>query len=380
MKKKIAIICNTDGALYNFRKPLIELHVNDGWEVQTFSNDYDGYFPELKKINCTPNLIKFNQKNNFFENLSIIITAISLIRKYNPDIIHIYTLQPIVLLSIPLRFIGFKFIFSTITGMGRNFDIHEKPLSFKQKLILFILKLSFTANRKVHVQNNFDNDFLINHKVIPPKKIIKVNGSGMFIDNRIKDLTITEQNSDYKDVLDLNSNKKIILFASRGLKEKGLFHFAEAAKTISEINSDFQFVHAGGYPDFMTKLEYENFAQKHNYIVLGYVKHIKSLFNLSDVIILPSLYREGTPKSLIEAIYHNKIIITTDIAGCNETVINGANGWLCKPGYTNDLISKILKINRLDASLVNKTNNFLIKKYDIKKIYKLNKKMYDDKF
>ena len=164
------------------------------------------------------------------------------------------------------------------------------------------------------------------------------------------------------------------------MKEKGLFHFAESAKTISEINSDFQFVHAGGYPEFMTKSEYENFAKKHKFIVLGYVKHIESLFRVSDVIILPSLYREGTPKSLIEAIYYNKIIITNDIPGCNETVIDGANGWLSKAGNTNELIAKILKINELDVSLVKKTNDFLINKYDIKNIYNLNKLMYDDKF
>jgi N,N'-diacetylbacillosaminyl-diphospho-undecaprenol alpha-1,3-N-acetylgalactosaminyltransferase len=380
MKKKIAIICNTDGALYNFRKPLIELHVNDGWEVQTFSNNYDNYFSELKKLNCIPNLVKFNQKNSFFENLSVIKTAISSIKKYNPDVIHIYTLQPIILLSIPLRLIGFNFIFSTVTGMGKNFDIYDKPLSRKQKLILFVLKLSFMANRKISVQNNFDKDFFINHNVIPPKKIIKVNGSGMDISNRSKDLINTEQNSEYENVLDLDSNKRIILYASRGMKEKGLFHFAESAKTISEINSDFQFVHAGGYPEFMTKSEYENFAKKHKFIILGYVKHIESLFRVSDVIILPSLYREGTPKSLIEAIYYNKIIITNDIAGCNETVIDGANGWLSKAGNTNELISKILKINELDVSLVKKTNDFLINKYDIKNIYNLNKLMYDDKF
>ena len=378
-KKKIAIICNTDGALYNFRKPLIELHVNDGWEVQTFSNDYAGYFPELKKLNCTPNLIKFHQNNNFFENLTIIKTSILLIKKYNPDIIHVYTLQPIVLLSIPLRLLGFKFIFSTITGMGRNFDIHDKPLSRRQKLILFILKLSFMANRKVHVQNNFDKEFFLKHNVIPSKKLTKVNGSGMDIMNRNKDLSSMKENSELAKKLNLNSNKRIILFPARGMSEKGLFHFAESARIVSEITSDFQFVHVGGYPDFMSKIEYEDFAKNHNFVALGYIKNISSLFLLSDVIILPSLYREGTPKSLLEAIYFNKKIITNDVPGCNETVINGANGWLCKAGNTNDLIAKILRINKLDPDLVKKTNNFLIQEYDIKRIYELNKLMYHDK-
>jgi N,N'-diacetylbacillosaminyl-diphospho-undecaprenol alpha-1,3-N-acetylgalactosaminyltransferase len=384
-RKKIAIICNTDGALYNFRKPLIEFHLLDGFEVQTFSNNYGNYFTELKKLGCVPNLVNFNHKNSFFENLSVIKSSISLIKKFNPDIIHIYTLQPIVLLSIPLRLMGFNCIFSTVTGMGRNFDISDKKLSRKQKVILFILKISFLANRKIQVQNNYDKEFLIYHNVVQAKKIIKVNGSGMSIINRNEDLLDTRLASDMnldnklKELYNLKSNKRIILYASRGLKEKGLFHFADASKIVSEINSDFQFVHVGGYPEFMAKDEYEKFANEHNYLALGYIKEIELLFRISDVVVLPSIYREGIPKSLIEAVYYNKIIITNDIPGCDETVIDGANGWLCKAGNTNDFVSKILKINQLDVALVKKTNDFLINKFDVEQLYEQNKLMYNEK-
>tara|TARA_B100000787_G_scaffold165442_1_gene149325 strand:+ start:496 stop:1641 length:1146 start_codon:yes stop_codon:yes gene_type:complete len=378
-KKKIAIICNTDGALFNFRKPLIQSHSSEGWEVHTLSNNYDNYFKELKELKCSPHLLKFNQKNSFLENLSVIKSAISIIKKIKPDIIHIYTLQPIILLSIPLKLIGCNKVFSTVTGMGRNFGIYDTPLTRKQKLILFALKLSFMANRKVHVQNNFDKEFFLNHNVIPSKKLTKVNGSGMDIMNRNKDLSSMKENSELAKKLNLNSNKRIILFPARGMSEKGLFHFAESARIVSEITSDFQFVHVGGYPDFMSKTDYEDFAKNHNYVALGYIKNIASLFLLSDVIILPSLYREGTPKSLLEAIYFNKKIITNDVPGCNETVIDGANGWLSKPGSTNDLVSKILKINDLNNDLVKKTNDYLVTKYNINKIYELNKLMYYDK-
>ena len=197
--------------------------------------------------------------------------------------------------------------------------------------------------------------------------------------NRNKDLSSMKENSELAKKLNLNSNKRIILFPARGMSEKGLFHFAESARIVSEITSDFQFVHVGGYPDFMSKTDYEDFAKNHNYVALGYIKNIASLFLLSDVIILPSLYREGTPKSLLEAIYFNKKIITNDVPGCNETVIDGANGWLSKPGSTNDLVSKILKINDLNNDLVKKTNDYLVTKYNINKIYELNKLMYYDK-
>jgi N,N'-diacetylbacillosaminyl-diphospho-undecaprenol alpha-1,3-N-acetylgalactosaminyltransferase len=375
-KNKIAIICNTAGALYNFRKPLIEFHVKDEWEVQTFSNSEGNYFPELKELNCTPNDIKFSQKNNFFNNLKIIFKSILLIKKFNPDIIHIYTLQPSILLSIPLRIIGFKSIFTTVTGMGRNFDIYDKPLSIRQKLILRLLKISFRANKKVIVQNNYDYNFLLNHNVISSNKIIKVNGSGMDISKRSEKLLQNDFNSEFQHIKNKGLDKKIILFAARGMKEKGLINFAESAKMVLKINPNFLFVHAGSYPDYMTKFEYEEFANKYNFTILGYTKNIESLFRISDVIVLPSLYREGTPKSLIEAIYYNKIIITNDIAGCNETVIDGANGWLTKAGSTNDLVSKILKVDELNVSMIKKTNDALINKYDIMKIYELNKSLY----
>jgi N,N'-diacetylbacillosaminyl-diphospho-undecaprenol alpha-1,3-N-acetylgalactosaminyltransferase len=128
----------------------------------------------------------------------------------------------------------------------------------------------------------------------------------------------------------------------------------------------------------MTVVEYEDYAKNHNFLSLGYVKEIHNLFRIADIVVLPSLYREGTPKSLIEAIYFNKIIITNDIPGCNETVIDGANGFLTSPGNTNDLVSKILKTKNLDLSLVKKTNDFLLQKYDIVQIYDLNKRMYSN--
>ncbi len=375
--KKIAIVCNTDGALYNFRKPLIELHVNDGWEVQTFSNNFDNYFPELRKLNCTPNYVNFNKQNSLLENFRCTFSAISKIRKFNPDIIHIYTLQPIILLSIPLRIYGFDCIYSTVTGMGINFNVGNGPLTLKQKLILVILKISFYANRKIQVQNNYDYNFFIKYNVLSAGKILKVNGSGIYLKNRASDLSENKLSIYQKISFNLDPKKKIILFASRGLKEKGLFNFAEAAQIAQELNADFQFIHAGSYPEFMTKKEYEKFAKIHNFLILGYVKEISSLFKISDVIVLPSLYREGTPKSLIEAIYFNKIILTNNIPGCNETVIDGANGWLCEPGNSYDLVAKILKVSSMDNDLVRRTNNYLIKKYDVEKLYEINNKMYN---
>ncbi len=377
-KNKIAIICNTDGALYNFRKPLIQMHVNDGWEVHTYSNDYGNYFQELKNLKCEPNFVNFYQNNSLKQNIILVIRIISLLRKLKPDVIHIYTLQPIILLSIPLWICGFKNIFSTITGMGRNFDIYDKPLSKRQKFILFILKISLIVNKKIHVQNNFDKEFLLKYNVTSEIKLHKVNGSGIDISNRSNDLKISEQNIDFCKKMNIGLDKKIILFAARGLKQKGLHQFAETSKIISSLSSDFLFLHAGGFPDNMTVVEYEDYAKNHNFLSLGYVKEIHNLFRIADIVVLPSLYREGTPKSLIEAIYFNKIIITNDIPGCNETVIDGANGFLTSPGNTNDLVSKILKTKNLDLSLVKKTNDFLLQKYDIVQIYDLNKRMYSN--
>ena len=369
--KKVLIICNTDGALYNFRLPLIRRHIRDGFEVTTFSNDYDSYFHELIKEGCKPIKFNFHKSNSIISNGKVVMKALKEIKNIKPDIIHIYTLQPIILLSIPFRLAGYKNIYSTVTGLGSNFNINVKNYSIKQTLILLLLKFSFKANKSVLVQNNFDYNMFLEKKIVPKKKLFKTNGSG--IDLKVENAIESLKESRIKSSM----AEKIVLFPSRGLKEKGLEIFAQVAKIVTQIDSQFKFIHVGGLPEYMTKNEYLLFAKEHNFEVHGYQKNIDSYFRSCEIVLLPSMYREGTPKSLIEAIYFNKKIITSNIPGCQETVIHDCNGFLVEAGDVNSFVSFILKSPLLDEKLKNQANIYLLKKYDVENIYKTHLELYN---
>lgn len=368
--KKLAIICNTDGALFNFRRPLIQKHLNDGAIVNTYSNDYDNYFKELKTIGCNPVKINFHVKNNFLENIQLIFTVLKHILKFKPDIIHIYTLQPAILLSIPLFLVGMRNIVTTITGMGRNFDINPNKINLKQRLILMVLKICLKFNKSVIVQNRVDYNMFLKNRIVNKNKLVRTSGSGIEIpDNHNLSMTSTnhyEQNS-----------KKMVLFPARGIKEKGIEIFAEVAKTISSIDNSFEFIHAGSYPEYMSKNEYEEYAKTNNFTPLGYLKNIKKLYLQCHIVFLPSMYREGTPKTLIEAIFFNKIIVTSRIAGCEETVIQGLNGFKGVPGNIHDFVSYIQRTEEISDKQKTNTNKFLLKKYDINKLFELHKNIYE---
>lgn len=367
---RIAIICNTDGALYNFRRPLLEKHLKTGVEVNTYSNDYDNYFKELKTIGCNPHKINFHVENNFMENIRVIISVVKYILNFKPNIIHIYTLQPIILLSIPLYFVGMRNVVSTITGMGRNFDILPKKINRRQRFILKLLKICLHFNKAVIVQNEVDFKMLLENRIVKKNKLIRTSGSGIEIPKN-HDLSVTSKNHIEKNL------KKLVLFPARGIKEKGIDIFAEVAKAFSSIDNTFEFIHAGSYPKYMSESEYLEYAKMNNFKALGYLKNMTSLYEKCHVVFLPSMYREGTPKSLIEAIFYNKIIVTSRIAGCEETVIQGLNGYKCEPGNIFDFIACIKRTEEISDVQKTNTNKFLLQKYDVEDLFETHLHIYN---
>ena len=372
---KVLMICNTDGALFNFRGPLIERFKEKDINVTTLSSK-SNYFKELENLGATPVELSFDNSLGIISNFQLYLRIRKEIKEINPDIIHCFTHKAAVYGSVAGGILGYKKIYITVTGLGEIFTTNTFKNIILQKLILFQYFIASIFVSKIFFQNPDDMDLFISNKILSKRKAHLTAGSG--IDTEVY-LPPSQEKVDYlrgsyseKLGIDLQ-NKILVLFPSRAIKSKGILEYYQAAQEINSISDKFVFVHAGGpYNKEYTNEFLEKFASEHKVIYLGYIKKMNEVMGMCDVVVLPSYYREGTPRSLIEALALGKHIITTNMPGCKETVVNNWNGNLINPKDLNSLVSQLKKIDKDSLQKSKKNSRELCeKKYNVQDLFNL---------
>ncbi|MEQ1530066.1 MAG: glycosyltransferase family 4 protein [Methylococcales bacterium] len=349
---KVLMIVNTDGALYVFRKPIISKLISLGHEVVSISAE-SRYFECLRNLRVKPIALDFARHSvSPIQNFWLLIMLYRLIKQQRPDIVHNFTHKPAIYGTVGAWLAGVQGIFITITGLGTLFVRDDAKTKLMKWLLLFQYKIALRFVTTVFFQNPDDMEYFISRKIIDPKKAILTFGSGIdleefsfpFLDN----VVLAKLNLGKELRIDL-SGRKVFLFPARGVPEKGFLEFYEAAKIVNQLKPEgYLFVHLGlvdlASSSQISKNGIEKFAAECGVHYLGFKDNIKDYMIASDVVVLPSS-REGTPRSLIEALALGKVIVTTDAPGCKETVIDGWNGFLCKVGDVHSLTAKILAVD-----------------------------------
>lgn len=350
---KILLIVNTDGALFRFRKPIIKELVAKGHEVVTLSSQ-STYFEDLRALGVRPISLEFFRHSvSLLKNLFLGAHIYNIIEKEAPDIVHSFTHKPAIFGSIAARLCNIPGIFVTITGLGTLFSntgIKSRVLRF---LLLVQYRVALRFVSKVFFQNPDDMEMFLKFNIVDTKKAILTNGSGIdlneFFMPSADEVEVNKHYIEERIGCDLKS-RKIVLFTARGVREKGFFDFYEAARKIHVIEPDkYIFIHLGlidtATSKFISNESVMHYAVSCGVYYLGFVENIRDYILASDIMVLPSVYREGTPRSLIEALALGKSIVTTDSPGCRETIVEGWNGFFCKGGNPDSLVSRILMIN-----------------------------------
>lgn len=319
-KKSIIFICGNGDTLINFRKEFIQCFLERGYEVYAIAPEISSSeHTKLSELGVSYREVPFRRKGinpiEFIRSIYLIYIEIDNIK---PDLVFSYTHKSVVIGSIASRFARVKGIYSMITGRGHIFD---KETLFKRLRCFFgVLSFRFSLkyNDKVFFQNPDDIKLFLRAGALKKDKVIRVNGSGV--------------NLDYYEETELPENL-IFLCAARLLKSKGLVEFAEAFKLFkSEFPSSRALLvgspddHDDSVPLEEIKAEWKN---RFGLEYLGHFSDIREAIKLSSVFVLLS-YNEGTPRSVLEAMAMGRPVLTTDVPGCRETVLNGRNGFLAK--------------------------------------------------
>ena len=347
--KKIIYFVSEDWVFLNHRFDLAKKIISSGFKLSLITK-VSNYKKEIeeKKINVI-NLKTERGSLNIRKSLKDIYKIFKIYKKLKPDIVHHFGIRQIVHGNIAARLAGIKKSYNSITGLGSVFISGNIILKF---FILTVLKISLLFKKSyILVQNKHDFDFV--KKKLPNKNNILLPASGV---DTNKFLQTKEPKGNV-----------IFLFASRIIKDKGIIELIEATKQLKSQKKKFE-LYIAGSPDFQNKSTVSHVQLKTweslGYIrYLGLVKDMEQLYKKVHVGILPS-YREGLPKSLLEAASSGKPIITTDVPGCNEIVKNEFNGLIVPPKDSNELMKAMKKLilNKKLRISMGKKGRELIKK------------------
>lgn len=373
MNRKIIYVVNSASSFLSHRYDAYLDLVRKGEKVKIIigkSIDKEIESKSLKKLDSykadyTIMNFKSSGLNPFIELINLII-LFRFLSKEKPDTVHSIALKPIIISGLATLFLPkIKNIFA-ISGLGYIFTKRKKieirNLVLRLSFFILFKIILIKKNNFFIVQNNYDRNFILNLKV-NSNKINLIPGCGIDLD--------LFKPGDYK------LRKNSILFPARLLKDKGLYDFVEAANILKPDYPEWEFIIAGSSnsdnPTSLTKDELKLLEQNKNIKLLGFVDNMIEIYKNTKIICLPS-YREGMPRSIQEAMACGCAIITTDVPGCNEVIIDNYCGFLSHSKDPTDLSNKIKKLITNENLIKNfsiNSRNLASKRYSNKNILNL---------
>lgn len=337
MSRKIIIIGTTASGILGFRKDLIKSLVAQGHTVHAFAINYtEAQKQQVVQMGAVPESYTLNRTG--MNPLADILATFKLAKKIKhiaPDLVFSYFAKPVIFGTLAARLAGVKQIVGMLEGLGYTFTEQPEGTSQKTKILqrvqVFLYKLSFRFLDKIIFLNPDDPQDLVAKHNIKVKNIAVLGGIGLDL----------EQYPYVKPSLDAVS----FIFIGRLLKEKGINEFIAAAKIVKNTYPDVVFTVLGGLdegnPGGIQKSELDALVGSGVIDYPGQVSDVAERIAQASVFVLPS-YREGVPRSTQEAMAIGRPVITTDVPGCRETVVDGVNGFLIQPWNPQALAEKMI--------------------------------------
>ena len=328
---KILFITGYAPSLINFRFHLLKELIKEKNNITAISRvtKIDKNIKDKLKyigVNFLPIYISHKIKNPFLELFSIICIGTRIIQ-VKPDVVFVYSPKPIIYTGIITRIIkklkiikDFKVVV-LVTGLGYTFTSSENNKLYNLAIIQ-LAKCGFKKLDKLIFQNSDDKNFLSKKNILGKNsKIFRVNGSGV-------DLNY------YSYSPKKEKKEKVFLMLSRLLIDKGILEYVKAAKLIKKKYPNVIFNLAGTPYEGSRAINIKKIKDWEeekiiNYV--GYLSDVKDILLNCDVYVLPSFYKEGIPRSLMEAMAIGRPLITTNSTGCRECILDNINGYMIEP-------------------------------------------------
>lgn len=351
---RLFIVVNVDWFFLSHRKDIALSAQKNGYDVTVVTKD-TGKKQYIEALGLKVIDLPMNRSGqNIIEELYTCWFLYRFYRREKPDIIHHVGLKTILWGTLAAKLTKVHGVVNAVSGLGIFFS--EENKSLVSKLLPKVLRFSHhRKNLAVIFQNEEDKGLFLKNRIIKEEQAFMIKGSGVDLNQ-------------YCYTPELESGKIKVLFTARMIVEKGVFVLVDAALKLKEKYGDkVEFLLCGGLDDNPKAIKEDELKAvcDGGYIQwLGYRTDVLELLKSCHIVAFPSYYKEGLPKSLIEAAAVGRPIVTTNSIGCKETVVDGYNGYLI-PVKDSDTLTEKLNILFEDENLrrnMDATRVFWLKK------------------
>lgn len=368
---KFLMISSFLPSILNFRGKLLEAIAQQGIEIHIFAPDIKGFAEEKSKLEALGYMVydipMQRTGTSPAADLKTLLVMYKLVRQIKPDYVLSYTIKPVIYGTLAAWMAKVPQRFALITGLGyafQNVDAQSKRSIF-QKLVHGLYQQALSHSHKTFFQNPDDLKLFQNLKLIDQQApAVVVNGSGV----NVSDFNVLPLPLDHKQ-----QPKISFLLIARLLVDKGVREYAAAAKKIKAQYPNVEF-HLVGWiddnPAAITQAELDTWVNNKILNYWGKLSDVRPAIAASSVYVLPS-YREGTPRTVLEAMAMGRAIITTDAPGCRETVVHGQNGFLVDVKSVDSLVTAMqafVQRPELIQQMGQQSRQIALDKYDVHQV------------
>lgn len=358
---KIFIIGSFAESLINFRGQLLQEMVKGGHQVVACAPEASVEIQNaLHAMEVEYQDVPIERAGlNPAKDIKTIYSLFRLLRKIKPDIFLGYTVKPVIYGSLAAKLAGVPHIYSMITGLGYAFGGEDLKSKLVGNIVRMLYRLSLKMNCKVFFQNPDDRTLFLKLGIVKnQEQSVLINGSGVDVDF----------------YWPIPFPKKIsFLLIARLFKDKGIREYVESARIVKRKYPDIDFRLVGWIdenPASISEDKLQSWIKDGIIEYLGKLSDVRPAIAGSSVYVLPS-YREGLPRTVLEAMSMGRPVITTDASGCKETVEEGRNGFLVpvrNVGALVEAMERFIEEPELIVRMGQESRQVAVDKYDVRKV------------
>jgi glycosyltransferase involved in cell wall biosynthesis len=312
---RVLVLASYAPSLVVFRGPLLRQLIERGHEIIACAPFDDSVIDDMNQMGIQFHALGPRRAStNPLGDLYYCWSLVRFMRLIRPDVMFAYTAKPVIWGSIASRLAGVPRRYAMITGLGYAFT--DKKRGWLRGILSRLYRIALSQCQKIAFQNADDMQEFIERRLIRERsRAFVVNGSGVELDRFTP--------------VPLPSRLTFLLIA-RLLRDKGIEEYVAAARVVRQRRPDVVFRLVGWFdenPSAVTREQMRDWTADGTIEYRGHVSDVRPEIAEATVYVLPS-YREGTPRTVLEAMAMARPVITTDTSGCRETVINGDNGFL----------------------------------------------------
>lgn len=360
MTKVIAVLSSHTPSLFWFRLDMMKEFIVRGWKVYAIANEsseqwgsqFAEHGIEYRQIEVQRNGL------NPFNDLKTFCSLKKVLKEIRPEKIFAFQAKTVIYGALAAKRLGINEIYPLIAGMGSVFLSD----SLKAKIIRFFLVSEYRMALKgcpaIFFQNQDDEELFRKLRIVATQKSIRINGSGV--------------NLAKFQVVPL-PQKLTFLCISRLIRDKGVYEYLEACRRMKTIQPEVRCMLVGPFdtnPSALKPEELQSYIDEGTIEFFGEQADVRPFLAQCSVYVLPS-YREGTPKTVLEAMATGRPVITTDAPGCRETVKDGVNGLLVPVCDVAAIVEKMQFFSKHKDKIADmgKTGRqFVEERFDVKKV------------